>query len=178
MEEMNVPQARRHSFQTALYQFLFPLVDYGPNRMPIRMFDRSLVDEFDSSIFEDLDSPPDSLPSSTSLERPRLQMQSKDVGPVKRPPLPLNNQPAQSSSSSSRATTQKKNPPKPSAVRSKRSLSISTGSGQPEGSQPKKRTRKESTVSRDKLKNKRESHSLIRCFDRRLFLLCDPDVCS
>ena len=162
----------------ALYQFLFPLVGFLASGVPSRLSIPALVTNLNNSIFEELDSPPEPLPSSSSSEQPRFQMQCKDVGPVKRPPLPQINQPAQSSGSHSQATTRRKKPPKPSGARSKRGLSISTDSGLPEGSQPKKRTRKESTISRDKLKKKRESFSFTCCFDHRLFLLSNSNICS
>ena len=156
MDKMDVSEVKRRPFYVALYQFLFPLVEYFDGT-PSRLSTLALVANLDNSIFGELDSPQESLSSPTSSEQPRIQTQCKDIGPVKRPlPLPQpSNQPAQASRSSSRASNQKyKNPPKPSATRAKRRLSTATDSGLPD--QPKKRKRKESTISRDKLKKKRK----------------------
>jgi hypothetical protein len=155
MDKMDVPEGKRGPFYVALYQFLFPLVEFLAGGTPSRLSAPGLVANLDNSIFEELDSPQELLSPPTTLERSRVQMQCKDVGPVERLFPPLSNQPAQTSESSSRP--QRKNPPKPkpSGTRAKRSQSTAADSGLPE-SQPRKRKRKESTISRDKLKKKRE----------------------
>src|SRR5437879_4055499 len=91
MDEMDVPQAKRQSFYTALYQFLFPLVGFRADGTPSRLSDPSLVSNIDTKIFQDLDSPPP-LDTAESLSNSMDQLKRlqnvnsryKDVGPVKR----------------------------------------------------------------------------------------------
>jgi hypothetical protein len=124
MEEMGVPQARKASFQTALYQFLFPLVEFGTDRMPIRMSDLSLVNRFDDTIFEGIDSP-----SSSEPQAPRTSSGRCKAVAVVRPPLPSDfpSQEAPAPSGPSLSGQKRKKAQKPSARLKKRTLATTAG---------------------------------------------------
>jgi hypothetical protein len=146
MDKMDVPQAKRRSFITALYQFLFPLVGFQVDGTPFRLFDTTLVAHIDESIFEELDLPPETPPPSSSTQQPKGS-QYKNIGPVMRPPLPP---PLATRPASSKAPNRQQDPAKPHGSRKRRTLRA--------GEPLKKRRKMENTLYFQKLKKQSESN--------------------
>ena len=107
--------------------------------------------------------PPTITPDAgTRFKPPAPRGQYKDIGPVRRPPLPPSNQPMQISEGSSRKPQKQRKPPKPHGERAKRTLSTKEATGLPQNQRLKKRKRPDnsSTTYFSKLKKNRESLAL------------------
>jgi len=81
------------------------------------MSDQSLVDKFDDTVFEELDSPPSSEPQTPITGSGRCKMVA-----VVRPPLPSDVQEAPAPSGPSLSSQKRKTTPAPSARLKKRTL--------------------------------------------------------